>query len=228
LAKTCTIAFDTAPFYLSGAVYGALVNHRTALAELGDDIARPPYNAAPRAPVLYIKPRNTLAAAGDAVEIPAGTAELEIGACLGLVIGRLACNVSVTAALDHVAGYVIVNDVSVPHQNFYRPSIRFKARDGFCPLGPAVVARDKIADPDALSIRTYVDGTLVQVAHTEELVRSTAVLLADVSEFMTLAPGDVLAVGVARPSPRVRAGQTVDIVIDGLGTLSNRFVAAAA
>jgi 5-oxopent-3-ene-1,2,5-tricarboxylate decarboxylase/2-hydroxyhepta-2,4-diene-1,7-dioate isomerase len=72
-----------------------------------------------------------------------------------------------------------------------------------------------------------VDGALVQVSSTAELLRSTARLLADVTEFMTLAPGDVLAVGVARPCPRVRAGQSVDIVVDGLGTLSNHFVAAA-
>jgi 5-oxopent-3-ene-1,2,5-tricarboxylate decarboxylase/2-hydroxyhepta-2,4-diene-1,7-dioate isomerase len=227
LAATRTIPFEVAPFGLSGAVYGALLNHRSALAELGSKVAEPPYNAAPRAPVLYIKPRNTLAVSGDAVEIPAGMTELEIGACLGLVIGRPACNVSIPEALDHVAGYIIVNDVSVPHESFYRPSIRHKARDGFCPLGPAVVARSAIADPDALAIRTYLDGALVQVSSTAELVRSTARLLADVTEFMTLAPGDVLAVGVARPCPRVRAGQSVDLVVDGLGTLSNRFVAAA-
>jgi 5-oxopent-3-ene-1,2,5-tricarboxylate decarboxylase/2-hydroxyhepta-2,4-diene-1,7-dioate isomerase len=222
-----TIPFEVAPFGLSGAVYGALLNHRSALAELGSKVGEPPYNAAPRAPVLYVKPRNTLAVSGDAVAIPAGMTELEIGACLGLVIGRPACNVSIMEALDRIAGYLIVNDVSVPHESFYRPSIRHKARDGFCPLGPAVVARSAIADPDALAIRTYVDGALVQVSSTAELLRSTARLLADVTEFMTLAPGDVLAVGVARPCPRVRAGQSVDIVVDGLGTLSNHFVAAA-
>jgi 5-oxopent-3-ene-1,2,5-tricarboxylate decarboxylase/2-hydroxyhepta-2,4-diene-1,7-dioate isomerase len=222
------IPFEVAPFRLSGAVYGALLNHRTALAALGDRIALPPYNAAPRAPVLYIKPRNTLAVSGDAVEIPADMTELEIGACVGLVIGRSACNVSAGEALDHVAGYLIVNDVSVPHEDFYRPSIRFKARDGFCPLGPAVVARGTNVDPDALTIRTYVDGVLVQTSETAALVRSSATLLSGVTEFMTLAPGDVLALGVARPCPRVRAGQRVDIVVDGLGTLSNRFVAAAA
>ncbi len=109
-------------------------------------------------------------------------------------------------ALDHVAGYLIVNDVSIPHEVFYRPSIRFKARDGFCPLGPAVVTRDRIADPDALGVRTFVDGALVQDSNTADLVRLTSRLLADVTEFMTLSPGDVLAVGTARPCPRVRAG----------------------
>ena len=224
----CSIAFEIAPFRLTGAVYGTLLNHRSALTELGDKAAQPPYNAPPRAPVLYIKPRNTLAASGDAVEIPAGMSELEVGPCLGLVIGRTACRVPEEAALHHVAGYLIVNDVSVPHDTFYRPSIRFKARDGFCPLGPAMVPREAIVDPDALTLRTYLDGVLVQTSSTADLVRSAARLLADVTDFMTLIPGDVLALGVARPAPRVRAGQRVDIVADALGmTLSNEFVKAA-
>ena len=225
-ASVCTIPFEIAPFRLTGAVYGTLLNHRSALTVLGDKAAQPPYNAPPRAPVLYIKPRNTLAASGDAVEIPAGLSELEVGPCLGLVIGRSACRVPQEGALQYVAGYLIVNDVSVPHDTFYRPSIRFKARDGFCPLGPAVVPRDAIEDPDALTLRTYVDGVLVQTSSTADLVRSAAALLEDVTEFMTLAPGDVLALGVAWPAPRVRAGQRVDIVADALGTLSNEFVAA--
>jgi 5-oxopent-3-ene-1,2,5-tricarboxylate decarboxylase/2-hydroxyhepta-2,4-diene-1,7-dioate isomerase len=223
----CTIPFEIAPFRLTGTVYGTLLNHRSALTELGDRAAQPPYNAPPRAPVLYIKPRNTLAGSGAAVEIPAGMSELEVGPCLGLVIGRTACRVPEEAALHHVAGYLIVNDVSVPHDTFYRPSIRFKARDGFCPLGPAVVPREAIVDPDALTLRTYVDGVLVQTSSTADLVRSAARLLADVTEFMTLIPGDVLALGVARPAPRVRAGQRVAIVADALGTLSNEFVKAA-
>jgi 5-oxopent-3-ene-1,2,5-tricarboxylate decarboxylase / 2-hydroxyhepta-2,4-diene-1,7-dioate isomerase len=225
-ASVCTTPFEMAPFRLTGAVYGTLLNHRSALAELGDKAAQPPYNAPPRAPVLYIKPRNTLAASGDAVEIPVGMSELEVGACLGLVIGRTACRVPEEGALHHVAGYLIVNDVSVPHDAFYRPSIRFKARDGFCPLGPAVIPRDA-ADPDALILRTYVDGVLVQTSSTADLVRSAARLLADVTEFMTLIPGDVLALGVARPAPRVHAGQCVDIMADALGTLSNVFIKAA-
>ena len=225
-AAACTIPFEIAPFRLTGAVYGTLLNHRSALTVLGGKTAQPPYNAPPRAPVLYIKPRNTLAASGDAVEIPAGLSELEVGPCLGLVIGRTACRVPREGALHHVAGYLIVNDVSVPHDTFYRPSIRFKARDGFCPLGPAVVPREAIKDPDALTLRTYVDGVLVQTASTADLVRSAATLLADVTEFMTLIPGDVLALGVGWPAPRVRAGQRVDIAADELGTLSNEFVAA--
>jgi 5-oxopent-3-ene-1,2,5-tricarboxylate decarboxylase/2-hydroxyhepta-2,4-diene-1,7-dioate isomerase len=208
-ADFASIPFDVAPYALSGRVYGALLNHRSALAALGAAASAPPYGAPPVAPVLYIKPRNTLAVSGDVVRIPAGTLELEVGACLGLVIGRTACAVSEAQALDHVAGYLIVADVSVPHDSYHRPSIRYKARDGYCPLGPAVVGRAVLGSPDALTIRTYVDGALLQTASTADLIRPAARLLADVTEFMTLSPGDVLALGAAAPAPRVRSGQTV-------------------
>ncbi len=225
----CKIPMDVAPFRLSGTVYGALLNHRTALAALEGRMTLPPYNAPPRAPVLYLKPRNTLAADGDTVEVPAAAAaaELEAAACLGVVIGRTACNVSEAHALDHVAGFLIVNDVSIPHPDYYRPSVRYKARDGFCPLGPRVAARAVIGNPDALIIRTYVDGVLAQSMSTADLIRSVARLLAEVTEFMTLAPGDVLAAGAAAPAPRVRAGQTVAMEADALGVLTNRFAGAA-
>jgi 5-oxopent-3-ene-1,2,5-tricarboxylate decarboxylase/2-hydroxyhepta-2,4-diene-1,7-dioate isomerase len=223
-----SIAFDVPPYRLSGAVYGALLNHRSALEVLGDAVNRPPYNAAPAAPVMYIKPRNTLAPSGGVVTIPAGTPELEVGACLGLVIGRTACKVAESRALDYVAGYLIVADVSIPHGSCHRPSIRFKARDGFCPLGPAVTARAAVANPNALTIRTHLDGALVQTASTADLIRPAARLLTDVTEFMTLAPGDVLALGAAWPAPRVRSGQTAMIDIDGLSGLTTRFMDAAA
>lgn len=228
MAVTVPVAvpIDVAPWRLSGVVYGTLLNHRSAVAALGAAVNAPPYQAPPRAPVLYVKPRNTLTPAGASVVIPAGVPEVEVGACLGLVIGRSACRVSEAQALEYLAGYLIVNDVSVPHLPYYRPSVRHKARDGFCPLGPRVTARAALADPDALTIRVHVDGELRQEASTAELVRPVARLLADVTEFMTLAPGDVLAVGAAAPAPRVRAGQRVSIEIDGLGVLTNTFAGA--
>ncbi|MBS0613366.1 MAG: fumarylacetoacetate hydrolase family protein [Proteobacteria bacterium] len=217
-------AFDFAPFGLSGTVYGTLLNQRSALVALGDAVNQKPYLKPPRAPILYVKPRNTLAGEGHAVPVPADSPELEVGATLGVVIGRPVCRVSETQALDTVAGYLIVNDVSVPHASYYRPSIRQKARDGFCPLG-AATARESVGDPGALGIRVFVDGKLAASASTADLLRSVPRLLADVSEFMTLSPGDVLAVGVAAPAPRVRAGAQVRIEIDKLGALNNRFVA---
>ena len=222
------IPMDVPPYRLSGVVYGTLLNHRTALAALGAAVDQPPYQRAPRAPVLYLKPRNTLAVSGAPVAVPAGVDELEIGAALGLVIGRTACRLSPANALEHLAGYLIVNDVSVPHLPYYRPSVRCKARDGFCPLGPRVVPRTAVANPDALTIRVYVDGERKQAATTAELLRSAARLLAEVTDFMTLAPGDVLAAGAASPAPRVRAGQCARIEIEELGFIESPFVAGAA
>jgi 5-oxopent-3-ene-1,2,5-tricarboxylate decarboxylase/2-hydroxyhepta-2,4-diene-1,7-dioate isomerase len=226
-AALMRIPCEVPPFSLSGTLYVTLLSHRSALEAVAAEAGRPPYNALPRSPVLYLKPRNTLAADGDPVEIPAGIAELEAAACLGIVIGRTACRVSEATALDHVAGFLIVNDVSVPHSSYFRPAVRYRARDGFCPLGPRVTPRASIADPDAVVMRTYVDDALAQTAGTADLVRPAARLLAEVTEFMTLAPGDVLATGAAAPAPRVRAGQSVRIEIDGLGALTNLFVAGA-
>ena len=219
-----SIPCDVPPFRLSGAVYGALLNHRSVLSVLGEAAKLPPYGAPPVAPVLYIKPRNTLALPGEAVRIPAGTPLLEVGASLGLVMGRTACRVSASSALEYVAGYLIVADVSVPQASHHRPSIRFRARDGFCPLGPAVIARAAVANPDALTIRAFVDGTLVHTAATADMIRPAARLLADVTEFMTLGPGDVLALGAAGPAPRVRSGETLRIEIDEVGSLSIPFM----
>ena len=210
-----------------GTVYGTLLNHRDALAALGNAVNEPPYKAAPKAPILYIKPRNTWIDPGQPIVVPAGVDAVEIGATLGLVIGRAACRVSESDALSFVAGYVIVNDVSVPHESYYRPSLRFKARDTFCPIGP-FVARDAIGSPDALGIAVTIDGETVQRASTAGLIRSAARLIAEVSDFMTLAPGDVLSVGVAAGAPRARVGQHVSIAINGLGRLDNPLVSEGA
>jgi 5-oxopent-3-ene-1,2,5-tricarboxylate decarboxylase/2-hydroxyhepta-2,4-diene-1,7-dioate isomerase len=207
-----------------GTVYGTLLNHADALAALGDAVHAPPYKAPPRAPVLYIKPRNTWIGEGDAIVVPAGVEALEIGATLGLVIGRAACRLSEADALRFVAGAVIVSDVSVPHASYYRPSLRFKARDTFCPIGP-MVPLAALGPLDALAVTVEIDGAVAHRASTAGLIRPVARLLAEVSAFITLVPGDVLSVGVAAGAPRARAGQRVRIAIDGLGTLANPLVA---
>ncbi len=213
----------------TGTVYGCLMNHLPALAALGDAVHLPPYKAPPQAPVLYVKPRNTRAADGDAVAVPADAPGLQVGAALGLVIGRTACRVTAADALAHVAGAVIVNDLSLSHDSFYRPSVRLKARDGFCPIGSTVVALADLPAPvDALAVRVFVDGALVHHSTTGDRLRGAAQLLADVSEFMTLQPGDVLMLGVSLGAPLAAAGQMVVVEIDGLGRLSTPLVAEGA
>jgi len=207
-----------------GTVYGTLLNYADSLAALGSAINAAPYKAPPRGPILYIKPRNTWVNAGDAVIVPSDVNEVEIGATVGLVIGRTACRLHQSEALKYVAGYVIVNDISVPHESYYRPSLRFKARDTFCPIG-TFVARDAVGAADGLSIAVAVDGEVVHRTSTAGLIRPIAKLLAEVSDFMTLFPGDVLSIGVAHGAPRARAGQHMSVSIDGLGRLDNPLVA---
>src|SRR5256886_15945523 len=125
------VSMDGPPYGRSGTLYGALLNHQAALQALGEAINHPPYQRAPQAPVLYLKPRNTLAACGEPATVPPGVAELEIGATLGLVIGRSALRHSEEGALEHVAGHLIVDDVSIPHQPNYRSTIRLPAPGGF-------------------------------------------------------------------------------------------------
>jgi 5-oxopent-3-ene-1,2,5-tricarboxylate decarboxylase/2-hydroxyhepta-2,4-diene-1,7-dioate isomerase len=149
-----------------------------------------------------------------------------VGAALGLVIGRSACRVREADALAHVAGLVVVADLSVPHDSFYRPSVRLKARDGFCPIGPRVVPL--AGDVDARAVRVAVDGQVVHETDTGDRIRPAARLLADVTEFMTLAPGDVLLLGVSHGAPRVGAGHAVAVTVDGVGTLNFALEAEAA
>ncbi|MBP6528646.1 MAG: fumarylacetoacetate hydrolase family protein [Burkholderiales bacterium] len=223
------ISFDTAPWRLSGVVYGTLLNDRAALAAIGDAANQPPYKAAPKAPVLYVKPRNTLANSGSTVAVPDDAGEFEIGASLGLVFVRTACRVSEADAIAHLAGYTLVADLSVPHDSFYRPSVRFKARDGSCVFGPRVVSCNQIASPDRLTLRVSVDGQVVHSASNAGMQRSVARLIAEVTDFMTLRAGDVLLLGVAAGAPRVRVGQRLAIESDvsELGRLEGSIVQEA-
>ena len=217
---------ETPAYRCAGTVYGTLLNHLAALQALGAAVNEAPYKAPPQAPVLYIKPRNTFAGPGAEVVIPARTSELEVGASLGMVFARTACRISEASALDFVQGYVIVADISVPHTAFYRPSVRLKARDGYCPMGPRLVPRADIANPDDLEVRVAIDGRVVQRAGTQDMLRPAARLIAQVSEFMTFYAGDVLLLGVAHGTPRARAGQHAAVEIDGLGRLEMSFHAA--
>jgi 5-oxopent-3-ene-1,2,5-tricarboxylate decarboxylase/2-hydroxyhepta-2,4-diene-1,7-dioate isomerase len=217
---------DVPPYRLSGTVVAALLNHRDSLAALGDAVLEPPYRGAPKAVVLAIKPRHALVAAGDALLVDDDAGELAVGASLGIVIARTACAVLETDALSHVAGYHVACDATVPHASHYRPQLRALARDASCALGAAVVARDAVGDAAALAVRTFVDGQLAVATSTAELVRGVARLVADISDFMTLAPGDLVLAGSAPDSPRVRAGARVAVEIERVGRLETRVAVA--
>src|SRR5699024_1418747 len=124
------------------------------------------------APVLYIKPKNTLISTQKSIPLPEGVNTLQVGASLAIVIGKTATKVTEASALDYIAGYTIVNDVSVPHDNFHRPAVNKKARDGFCPVGPWIVDKSSIDNPNELSIKVYVNDEMKQKNNTKNLIRS--------------------------------------------------------
>ena len=219
--STSDIQFDSP---ISGAVFGALVNFKGVLKGLADAVNDKPYLSPPVAPVLYIKPANTFNRYGAGIPMPEGLTQLEMGATLGLVIGKKATAVKEETAMDYVAGFTVVNDVSVPHNSIYRPAVQHKSRDGFCPIGPWIIDRHTVDNPGDLTIRVYINDELRQENSTKNLIRPVARLLADVTEFMTLSPGDMLLIGVPEEAPQVTLGDKVRIEIAGIGTLENVIV----
>lgn len=209
-----------------GTVYGTLLNDRAALEALGDAVNAPPYKAPPRAPILYVKPRNTLAGHGARVVVP-DESGVQVGASLGIVIGRTAARVAARDAFDYIAGYTLVADLSVPHASVYRPSVRFRARDNFCAIGPVVLARRHISDPDDLAITVDIESRPTFRASTATCVRGVAQLLAEVTDFMTLGAGDVITLGVPHGAPVVRAGERATLAIGEHAPLTLDFVAPA-
>ena len=207
-----------------GCVYGAALNFRGVRELLEPAFHGPPHNAPPRAPVLYIKPRNTWLPHRCPVPLPADVEAVEIGATLGVIIGRDATRMSRERAAEVIAGYTIVNDVTLPGAGLFRPPLRAKCRDGFCPVGPWVIPRDALPAPEALGIRAFVNGELRMQNTTAQLHRDVASLIAEVTEFMTLRAGDLLAVGVPENPPLARAGDEMAVEIDGIGRLVNRLV----
>ncbi|KVD10269.1 fumarylacetoacetate hydrolase family protein [Burkholderia ubonensis] len=225
---SCTTAAAPPLPVAIGTVYGALLNERAALDALGDAVRQPPYGRPPQAPILYIKPANTHAADGAAVVVPAGVDALEIGASVAVVFARRATRVAADRALDYVHGFTLASDVSVPHPDYYRPAVRFKCRDGFCPLGPAIVPPGALDDVDAIRLTVRIDGNVAQSASTATLIRPVRQLIADVSAFMSFDAGDVLLLGVAGGAPRAKPGSRIEIAAHGIGTLRHALIAEAA
>lgn len=204
---------------VSGTVFGAALNTRSALDALGDQVQAAPYKAPPQAPILYIKTPNTYRPHHGVVPVAADIEALSVGATLAVVFGRAAARVSEAAALDHVLGYAVAIDIAIPHASVYRPAIRQQCSDGFLPIGPGIVERSAIANPDQLDVAVEVNGDLVFRWSTAELIRPIARLIADISDFMTFAAGDALLVGIPADCPLARVGDRVAATIGGVGRL---------
>ena len=212
---------DVAPpqgFLRMGTVYGTLLNFRGELDALGDKVNEAPYQVPPKAPVLYIKPANTWSADGAEIPVPANVPQVEVGATIAMVM----------KAPGDVAGYVLMNDFSVPHASLFRPPVKYKCRDGFLGVGGQLLARSEAVDPSKFVVEVRVNGELKQTVDFGNLVRGPGQLLADVSEFMTLGAGDVLMLGCDVGRPLAKVGDRIEISASGMGSLANTLVAEAA
>lgn len=210
----------TPEFLPGGTVYGSLLNFQRELAAWGPQMDAAPYKGAPKAPVLYVKTANTWTPSGGAIPVPARVPEVEIGASVAAVIGEGGA----------VVGYVLMNDLSIPHDSYYRPPVKFKCLDGFLGIGSVLRSSAEAGDPAQFKLEVKVNGTLVQTVDFAELVRPAAQLLADVGEFMTLRAGDCLLLGLDIPAegggrPRAKAGDRIEISAPGFATLENTLVA---
>jgi len=145
---------------------------------------------------------------------------------LAAVIGRQARKVEAGNAFEFVKGYTIANDITVRDfiTNTFRPPVKAKGFDTFCPLGPCLVTREEIPDVSKLELRTFVNGELKQKGNTRNLIHSVPRLIKYISSFMTLEDGDVVLTGTPKGISPIVAGDRVDIEIDSLGTLSNTVV----
>jgi 5-oxopent-3-ene-1,2,5-tricarboxylate decarboxylase / 2-hydroxyhepta-2,4-diene-1,7-dioate isomerase len=211
-----------------GLVYGVILNDEDSLQMLGTALDQAPYKGPPRAPVLYIKPYNTHVGHGTTVHLPPAADRVDVCGALGIVFGAEATRVAEARALDAVRGFTVVADLSLPHTSLYRPPIREKCFDGSCPIGPWVVSREQVGDPDALEVLVHINAALQQRRSLRGLVRSIPRLIADVTEFLTLYPGDVLLAGVPVAPPSAVAGDELSVEIPGVGRLETKIAGTAA
>ncbi|RIY03467.1 FAA hydrolase family protein [Aureimonas flava] len=199
------------------------------------DHARETGKEPPPEPIVFMKATSAVVGPNDDVEIPRGAAKTDWEVELGVVIGTRAKYVGEADALDHVAGYCVVNDVSErAFQSEHGGQwTKGKSHDTFGPTGPWLVTRDEIPDPQALDLWLEVDGVRRQTGNTRTMIFGVAGLVSYLSRFMTLEPGDIIATGTPpgvglglKPPVFLRAGQEMRLGIEGLGEQRQRTVAA--
>jgi acylpyruvate hydrolase len=218
---TCSEVVLKAPIPRPGKLILLGLNYRDHAEETGQKI--------PEVPTLFSKYHNSVIGPGAAILIPNATEQIDYEAEFAFVIGRRGHRIPRERALDYVAGYTIVNDVSARDYQFATSQWMVgKTFDTHCPMGPALVLKDEIADPHRLDISLSIAGEVLQTSNTSQLIFKIPETVEYLSQVMTLEPGDVIAtgtpagVGFTRKPPRwLRAGETVRVEIAGLGMLEN-------
>jgi 2,4-diketo-3-deoxy-L-fuconate hydrolase len=190
----------------------------------------------PPEPVLFMKATSAISGPYDDVVLPPGSKKSDWEVELGVVIGRVARYVTPERALDHVAGYCVVNDLSEREYQMEHHGqwVKGKSCDTFGPIGPWLVTKDEVKDPQKLALWLEVDGKRYQNGNTSTMVYTVAFLVSYVSRFMSLHPGDVISTGTPPgvglgqdPQVFLRPGQTMRLAIDGLGEQRQRTVDGA-
>jgi 2-keto-4-pentenoate hydratase/2-oxohepta-3-ene-1,7-dioic acid hydratase in catechol pathway len=187
----------------------------------------------PERPLLFAKWPNTLIGPGDPIVIPPITERVDYEAELGVVIGTRVSRASAENALEAVAGYICLNDVSARDLQFGDGQwVRGKSLDTFCPVGPSLVPAADIPDPQALDIKAILNGAVMQESNTSKMVFGVAEIVSFISQAITLEPGDLIAtgtpagVGIFRDPPvLLQPGDEITIEIEGIGALTNPVVA---
>lgn len=188
---------------------------------------------APEFPVFFNKQTTCVTGPGDPIHVPRVSALVDYEGELGIVIGRRCRHVPAARAHEVIAGYTVINDVTVRDWQFKAPTMTIgKSFDTHGPTGPWVVTADEIPDPQDLRLRTWVNGNLLQDASTKEMIFDCAQQIETLSTAFTLEPGDLIATGtpagvgiVRKPPVFLQPGDSVRIEIDGIGTLENPVIA---
>ncbi len=178
---------------------------------------------APAEPLAFLKSEGTLIGHRAHTVRPAGVQFMHYECELAVVIGRTARRVRRAHAYDHVAGYTVANDYAIRDylENWYRPNLRVKNRDGCTPLGPWRVDAADLSDPMNLALQTRVNGQVTQRGHTRDMIFDVPALIEYFSSFMTLRPGDLILTGTPDGVVDCRPGDVVETEIEGIGTLVN-------
>ncbi|WP_265498041.1 fumarylacetoacetate hydrolase family protein [Providencia rustigianii] len=206
---------------MKGTVFAVALNHQSQLDYWLEAFQQAPYKTPPKTPVWFIKPRNTRINSGDNILHPMGE-EVQSGATLALVIGKDARKVSKQNVMEFIAGFALANEVSLPEDTFYRPAIKSKCRDSFCPIGEMV--NTDLSAP--IDIITLVNGKEVDRWSTKDLVRDACDLVAALSDFATLKQGDVILLGTPHQRATIKPGDKVEIQAEGFPSLKNTVVTA--
>lgn len=181
---------------------------------------------APDVPLAFIKGANTVAGHRACTRRPADAKFMHYECELAVVIGKPARSVSRQHAYDYVAGYTVANDYAIRDylENYYRPNLRVKNRDGCTLLGPWFVDAADVPTPMDLELRTTVNGRVTQKGNTRDMIFDVAFLIEYLSATMTLAPGDIILTGTPAGAVNVVAGDEVVTEVEGIGSLTNYLV----